>query len=65
MLIFKGYALIEYKSYEEAFKAKENLHESTLLDKQIKVYWAFIQKPIKLENSYSYNHKNIIKYFLF
>lgn len=49
----KGYALVEYKMYEEAFKAKENLDESTLLDRQITVNWGFVQKPLKLVCAYS------------
>lgn len=51
---FQGYSLIEYKTYDEALKAKESLDESTLLDRQIAVNWAFIQKPPKFEKPVSF-----------
>lgn len=47
--------MIEFRIYEEALQAKENLNESNLLDKQINVEWAFIQKPIKFEFSAIHN----------
>ena len=41
----KGYALIEYKSYKEAFMAKTELHNSEILGNTIEVSWAFVKGP--------------------
>lgn len=39
----KGYALVEFKTFEEANNARENLNETSLLNRTIYVDWGFTQ----------------------
>jgi RNA-binding protein 8A len=39
----KGYALVEYSSYEEAQDAINNLHGTELLGKTVGVDWAIVK----------------------
>ncbi|XP_003740790.1 RNA-binding protein 8A [Galendromus occidentalis] len=41
----KGYALVEFSSYAEAQKAKNELNNSTIFDQEIKVDWCFVKEP--------------------
>lgn len=40
----KGYALIEYKEYEEALEAIKNMNNKNLLGQTISVDWTFVNK---------------------
>lgn len=39
----KGYALVEFKIFEEANNARENLNETSLLNRTVYVDWGFTQ----------------------
>eukprot|EP00892_Ulva_mutabilis_P000191 jgi/Ulvmu1/10172/UM006_0127.1 len=41
----KGYALIEYKSRDEAEAALEGMDKSSFLDREIRATWAFVKPP--------------------
>eukprot|EP00916_Digyalum_oweni_P018728 GHVL01031317.1.p1 GENE.GHVL01031317.1~~GHVL01031317.1.p1 ORF type:complete len:164 (-),score=29.26 GHVL01031317.1:136-627(-) len=41
----KGYAFIEYESYDEAAKAISGMNGQQLLDTVVKVDWAFVKHP--------------------
>ncbi|KAF2880355.1 hypothetical protein ILUMI_25818 [Ignelater luminosus] len=41
----KGYALLEFEKYIDAYNAKENLHDALLLGQAIKVNWSFTKGP--------------------
>lgn len=47
----KGYALIEYESYEEAERAIAAMDGSELLTQIINVDWAFSHGPIRRKNT--------------
>lgn len=42
----KGYALVEYSSYEEAQDAINNLHGTELLGKTVGVDWAIVKPTV-------------------
>lgn len=44
---YKGYALVEFESYETAAKALEELNGSEMYGKKMSVHWAFSDGPLK------------------
>jgi len=40
----KGYALIEYETYDEALNAIKGMNEKKILDQVVRVNWAFTKK---------------------
>lgn len=42
---FKGYALVEFETYDAALKAKEELDGSDFYEQQMNVSWAFVKGP--------------------
>ncbi len=43
----KGYALIEYESFEEADSAIKEMNGEEIYEKKVLVDWAFREKPIE------------------
>lgn len=41
----KGYALIEFSTYKEAFMAKQELDQTDILGNKIDVSWSFVKGP--------------------
>jgi RNA-binding protein 8A len=43
----KGYALIEYADFEEATNAIRDMNGQEIYEKQVRVDWAFQEKPLQ------------------
>lgn len=43
----KGYALVEYKTFEEASEALKDMNGQEILEKKISVDWAFQERPLE------------------